>query len=78
MQKYHLQLKFSRVLIYCAVITIITIVCYFVCFAYDEGTGNEILFNIAKWPLYLVMYPAYLLYLIPEFKNGYLFLLEFR
>jgi len=50
MQKYHLQLKFSRVLIYCAVITIITIVCYFVCFAYDEGAGNEILFNIANGP----------------------------
>jgi len=70
MQKYYLQLKFSRVLMSFAIITIITIVCYFACFAYSEGTGNELLYNMARWPLYLVIYPAYLLSLIPQLKNG--------
>ncbi len=62
MQNYRLKINYWRLLISIVLFTIITVVCYFIYFAYDEsGTGKELIFHISGWVLNLTLYPAYLL-----------------
>jgi len=49
-QKYHLQINYWRLLRSTLWLSLLTVVLYFVVFAYEEnGNGKEVVFEIAKF-----------------------------